>query len=152
MALAVSLHAPNDALRDVLVPLNKKYPLRELMGACERYLEVAPRDFITFRVLHARRCERHRSACAQLVALTRDVPCKFNPDPLQSVPRIRSAFRRIRKSSDLRRFCSTQASSQRCARRAVTTSTPPVVSWPANAGSHAACTARQIRENRGRGA
>ena len=48
VALAVSLHAPNDELRDKLVPLNKKYPLAELLAACERYLEFAPRDFITF--------------------------------------------------------------------------------------------------------
>ena len=47
VALAVSLHAPNDALRDELVPLNKKYPLKELLAACERYLAHAPRDFIT---------------------------------------------------------------------------------------------------------
>ena len=48
VALAVSLHAPNDALRDVLVPINKKYPIAELMAACNRYLERAPRDFVTF--------------------------------------------------------------------------------------------------------
>src|SRR6478752_8557968 len=48
VALAVSLHAPDDALRDVLVPLNRKYPIDELLGACERYLSAAPRDFITF--------------------------------------------------------------------------------------------------------
>jgi 23S rRNA (adenine2503-C2)-methyltransferase len=48
VALAVSLHAPNDALRDQLVPLNRKYPLAELMAACQRYLNDAPRDFITF--------------------------------------------------------------------------------------------------------
>ena len=48
VALAVSLHAPDNALRDHLVPLNRKYPLAELMAACERYLEAAPRDFITF--------------------------------------------------------------------------------------------------------
>jgi 23S rRNA (adenine2503-C2)-methyltransferase len=48
VALAVSLHAPNDALRDDLVPLNRKYPLAELAGACRRYLAHAPRDFITF--------------------------------------------------------------------------------------------------------
>jgi 23S rRNA (adenine2503-C2)-methyltransferase len=48
VALAVSLHAPNDALRDELVPLNRKYPLHELLAACERYLDKAPRDFITF--------------------------------------------------------------------------------------------------------
>src|SRR6187402_2417101 len=48
VSLAVSLHAPDDALRDQLVPLNKKYPLHELLAACRRYLERAPRDFITF--------------------------------------------------------------------------------------------------------
>ena len=48
VALAVSLHAPNDALRDNLVPLNRKYPIAELLDACHRYLEHAPRDFITF--------------------------------------------------------------------------------------------------------
>ena len=48
VALAVSLHAPNDALRDVLVPINQKYPLHMLLAACLRYLERAPRDFITF--------------------------------------------------------------------------------------------------------
>jgi 23S rRNA (adenine2503-C2)-methyltransferase len=48
VALAVSLHAPNDALRESLVPLNKKYPIAELLQACVRYLAVAPRDFITF--------------------------------------------------------------------------------------------------------
>ena len=48
VALAVSLHAPGDALRDTLVPLNRKYPLAELIAACKRYLEFAPRDFLTF--------------------------------------------------------------------------------------------------------
>jgi 23S rRNA (adenine2503-C2)-methyltransferase len=48
VALAVSLHAPDDALRDQLVPLNRKYPLAELLAACARYLDTAPRDFITF--------------------------------------------------------------------------------------------------------
>ena len=46
VALAVSLHAPNNDLRDNLVPLNRKYPLAELMAACGRYLPAAPRDFI----------------------------------------------------------------------------------------------------------
>jgi 23S rRNA (adenine2503-C2)-methyltransferase len=48
VALAVSLHAPNDVLRDNLVPLNRKYPIAELFAACKRYLEFAPRDFLTF--------------------------------------------------------------------------------------------------------
>src|SRR5690606_10265247 len=48
VALAVSLHAPNDTLRDQLVPINKKYPIKALLSACQRYLQSAPRDFITF--------------------------------------------------------------------------------------------------------
>ena len=61
VALAVSLHAPNDALRDELVPINKKYPLKELLAACVRYLDKAPRDFITFEYVHAgRRQRQHR--------------------------------------------------------------------------------------------
>jgi 23S rRNA (adenine2503-C2)-methyltransferase len=48
VALAVSLHAPDDALRDRLVPINRKYPLAELLTACAGYLDAAPRDFITF--------------------------------------------------------------------------------------------------------
>ena len=47
VALAVSLHAPDDALRDELVPLNRKYPIAELLASARRYLERAPRDFIT---------------------------------------------------------------------------------------------------------
>src|SRR3546814_14300645 len=44
----VSLHAPNDELRTELVPLNKKYPIAELMAACERYVKRKPRSSITF--------------------------------------------------------------------------------------------------------
>lgn len=86
VALAVSLHAPNDALRDVLVPLNKKYPLRELMAACERYLEVAPRDFITFEYCMLDGVNDTEAHARELVALTRDVPCKFNLIPFNPFP------------------------------------------------------------------
>ena len=48
VALAVSLHAPDDALRDELVPLNRKYPIAELLAACRATSTRAPRDFITF--------------------------------------------------------------------------------------------------------
>ena len=48
MALAVSLHAPTDDLRDRLVPINRQHPLASLMAACRRYLDYAPRDFVTF--------------------------------------------------------------------------------------------------------
>ena len=81
VALAVSLHAPNDGLRDTLVPLNKKYPLRELMAACVRYLDKAPRDFVTFEYIMLDGVNDAPAQARELVALTRDVPCKFNLIP-----------------------------------------------------------------------
>jgi len=86
VALAVSLHAPHDALRDRLVPLNRKYPLRELMAACRRYLKVAPRDFITFEYVMLDGVNDADSHADQLVALVRDVPCKFNLIPFNPFP------------------------------------------------------------------
>jgi 23S rRNA (adenine2503-C2)-methyltransferase len=86
VALAVSLHAPNDPLRDMLVPLNKKYPLRELMAACQRYLKVAPRDFITFEYCMLDGVNDSEAHAHELVALTRDVPCKFNLIPFNPFP------------------------------------------------------------------
>jgi 23S rRNA (adenine2503-C2)-methyltransferase len=86
VALAVSLHAPIDSLRDMLVPLNKKYPLRELMAACQRYLKVAPRDFITFEYCMLDGVNDTEAHARELVALTRDVPCKFNLIPFNPFP------------------------------------------------------------------
>ncbi|MEA3102566.1 23S rRNA (adenine(2503)-C(2))-methyltransferase RlmN [Caballeronia mineralivorans] len=86
VALAVSLHAPNDPLRDMLVPLNKKYPLRELMAACQRYLKVAPRDFITFEYCMLDGVNDSEAHARELAALTRDVPCKFNLIPFNPFP------------------------------------------------------------------
>jgi 23S rRNA (adenine2503-C2)-methyltransferase len=101
VALAVSLHAPTDALRDELVPINRKYPLRDLMAACRRYLESAPRDFITFEyVLLAGINDRDADAHA-LLALTRTVPCKFNLIPFNPFPG--SGYRRP-ADGQVRRF------------------------------------------------
>ena len=86
VALAVSLHAPNDALRDDLVPLNRKHPLRELMAACERYLRVAPRDFITFEYCMLDGVNDTEKHARELLAVTRDVPCKFNLIPFNPFP------------------------------------------------------------------
>jgi 23S rRNA (adenine2503-C2)-methyltransferase len=86
VALAVSLHAPNDALRDQIVPINKKYPLRELMAACQRYLEHAPRDFITFEYVMLAGVNDAPEHARQLIELTRDVPCKFNLIPFNPFP------------------------------------------------------------------
>ncbi|MEK6664523.1 MAG: 23S rRNA (adenine(2503)-C(2))-methyltransferase RlmN [Pseudomonadota bacterium] len=86
VALAVSLHAPNDRLRDVLVPINQKYPLRELMAACQRYLAVAPRDFITFEYVMLEGVNDSVAQARELIALTRDVPSKFNLIPFNPFP------------------------------------------------------------------
>jgi len=86
VALAVSLHAPNDSLRDELVPLNKKYPLFELMRACQRYLEFTPRDFITFEYCMLDGVNDSDSHAKELIALVRDVPCKFNLIPFNPFP------------------------------------------------------------------
>ena len=86
VALAVSLHAPNDQLRDVLVPINQKYPLAELMAACQRYLTAAPRDFITFEYVLLDGVNDSLAHAKQLIALTREVPCKFNLIPFNPFP------------------------------------------------------------------
>jgi 23S rRNA (adenine2503-C2)-methyltransferase len=93
VALAVSLHAPTDALRDNLVPLNRKYPLQDLMDACRRYLAHAPRDFITFEYCMLDGVNdqpEHAQALIDLVRPKRGqgegVSCKFNLIPFNPFP------------------------------------------------------------------
>jgi 23S rRNA (adenine2503-C2)-methyltransferase len=86
VALAISLHAPNDALRNVLVPINQKYPLQELMAACRRYLEKAPRDFVTFEYVMLAGVNDSVQHARELIQLVRDVPCKFNLIPFNPFP------------------------------------------------------------------
>ena len=90
VALAVSLHASNDALRDSLVPLNKKYPLAELMQACQRYLQYAPRDFITFEYVMLDGINDQPQHARELTALVRNSGpgawCKFNLIPFNPFP------------------------------------------------------------------
>ena len=103
VALAVSLHAPNDELRDKLVPLNRKYPLGELLDACNRYLEHAPRDFITFEYCMLDRVNDEPEHAHQLVALVkshagRGVSCKLNLIPFNPFPEsglVRSPQQRV---------------------------------------------------------
>ncbi|MEM5426902.1 23S rRNA (adenine(2503)-C(2))-methyltransferase RlmN [Cupriavidus oxalaticus] len=101
VALAVSLHASNDALRDVLVPLNKKYPLAELMAACRRYLEFAPRDFITFEYCMLDGVNDGVEHARELLKLVADVPCKFNLIPFNPFPE--SGLKRS-NNEQIRRF------------------------------------------------
>ena len=91
VALAVSLHAPNDALRDSLVPLNKKYPIAELLDACQRYLAHAPRDFITFEYCMLDGVNDQPEHAHQLVALLQGhggqgVRAKINLIPFNPFP------------------------------------------------------------------
>lgn len=87
VALAVSLHAPDDALRDRLVPLNRKYPLAELLDACTRYLDAAPRDFITFEYCMLDGVNDSPAQAEALVRLLRGrVECKLNLIPFNPFP------------------------------------------------------------------
>lgn len=86
VALAVSLHAPDDDLRNELVPINRKYPLRELMAACRRYVAAAPRDFITFEYVMLEGVNDSPQQARALIELTREVPCKFNLIPFNPFP------------------------------------------------------------------
>ena len=111
VALAVSLHAPNDALRDQLVPLNRKYPLAELLHACNRYLAAAPRDFITLEYCMLQEVNDTPELAQQLVRLVRglqgDAPalsCKLNLIPFNPFPASglqRSAPQRITAFAEL---------------------------------------------------
>jgi 23S rRNA (adenine2503-C2)-methyltransferase len=105
VALAVSLHAPNDELRDRLVPINRKWPLRELLAACVRYLDSAPRDderpvpagakwqrqgaprdFITFEYVMLAGVNDGAEHARQLLEIARQVPCKYNLIPFNPFP------------------------------------------------------------------
>ncbi len=94
VALAVSLHAPDDALRDELVPLNRKYPIAELLDSARRYLERAPRDFITFEYCMLDGVNDSPAQAEALLALVRGdaasarpgVPCKINLIPFNPFP------------------------------------------------------------------
>ena len=91
VALAVSLHAPDDALRSNLVPLNRKYPIAELLQACTRYQSAAPRDFITFEYCMLDGVNDQPEHARQLVALMKShavngLSCKFNLIPFNPFP------------------------------------------------------------------
>jgi 23S rRNA (adenine2503-C2)-methyltransferase len=86
VALAISLHAPNDLLRNELVPINRRYPLKDLLASCQRYLEKAPRDFITFEYVMLKGINDSIEQAKALVQLVKDTPCKFNLIPFNPFP------------------------------------------------------------------
>ena len=98
VALAVSLHAPDDALRDQLVPINRKYPIDELLAACERYLDAAPRDFITMEYCMLDGVNDTPAQARALVDLVKNrLPVKFNLIPFNPFPESG-----LKRSSDAR--------------------------------------------------
>jgi 23S rRNA (adenine2503-C2)-methyltransferase len=91
VALAVSLHAPDDALRTHLVPLNRKHPIDELLATCTRYLPHAPRDFITFEYVMLDGVNDSPEHAQALIALMRrhgaqGLRAKFNLIPFNPFP------------------------------------------------------------------
>jgi 23S rRNA (adenine2503-C2)-methyltransferase len=103
VALAVSLHAPDDALRDRLVPVNRKYPIADLLKACRRYLERAPRDFVTFEYVMLEGVNDGDAEARALAKIAQRVSCKFNLIPFNPFPA--AGFRRS-PPERIRRFAS----------------------------------------------
>ena len=104
VALAVSLHAPDDTLRDRLVPINRKYPIRTLLAACNRYLEHAPRDFITFEYVMLDGVNDSDAQAQALLGIAARVRCKFNLIPFNPFPGSglkRSSAERIRRFAEV---------------------------------------------------
>jgi 23S rRNA (adenine2503-C2)-methyltransferase len=86
VSLAVSLHAPDDELRTQLVPLNRKYPIDELLDACARYVARRPRSTVTFEYTLMKGVNDSPSQASQLVKLMRRLPAKVNLIPFNPFP------------------------------------------------------------------
>ncbi len=86
VSLAVSLHAPNDALRNELVPINKKYPIKVLLESCKRYIQDEARRKITFEYVMLDGINDQASHARELVKLLRDIPSKVNLIPFNPFP------------------------------------------------------------------
>jgi len=86
VSLAVSLHAPNDALRDVLVPINRSFPINQLLAACKRYSDVNNADPITFEYVMLADINDSEQEARQLVALLQGIPAKVNLIPFNPFP------------------------------------------------------------------
>jgi 23S rRNA (adenine2503-C2)-methyltransferase len=85
-ALAVSLHAPTDELRDVLVPINKKYPLKMLMKACKDFFQKEPKRQVTFEYTMLKGVNDSVEIAKKLAALVKNIPCKINLIPFNTFP------------------------------------------------------------------
>ena len=94
VSLAVSLHAPDDELRDALVPLNRSYPIDALLDACREYLSGLHREKITFEYVMLDRINDSPGHARRLLRRLRDIPAKVNLIPFNSFAR--TSFRRSR--------------------------------------------------------
>jgi len=86
VSLAVSLHASNNIVRDSIIPLNKKYPIEDLLAACKRYLAKSPKDFVTFEYVMLAGVNDNLTHAKELVSLVRGINCKFNLIPFNPFP------------------------------------------------------------------
>jgi len=86
VSLAVSLHAPNNALRNILVPVNKKYPLEKLMPVCQNYFKNEPRRKITFEYVMLSGVNDQEKHAYELIDLLKNIPAKINLIPFNSIP------------------------------------------------------------------
>ena len=127
--LAVSLHAVTDELRNQLVPLNRKYPIAELLEACRNYPGVEQRAAHHVRIRDAEGGQRQPGRGARTGAAVAGHPGQGQSDPVQSRgPARRTNARPTRRSRRFPRSCSTPAIRRRCARRAGATSRRPAAS------------------------
>jgi 23S rRNA (adenine2503-C2)-methyltransferase len=86
VSLAVSLHASNDEVRNQIIPLNKKYPIKELLNACKLYLATSPKEFVTFEYVMLDGVNDKLEHAVELTKLARKIPCKFNLIPFNPFP------------------------------------------------------------------
>lgn len=86
VSLAVSLHASNDVVRDEIIPINKKYPIKTLIDACIEYLKASPKDYVTFEYVMLEGVNDKLEHAHELVELARNVQCKFNLIPFNPFP------------------------------------------------------------------
>jgi len=105
VSLAISLHAPNDALRDQLVPINKKYPIKQLLDSCLRFMDgKAARERLTIEYVMLNGVNDSDENAHQLVNVLRDVPAKVNLIPFNPFPETRykrSSNNRIHRFRDI---------------------------------------------------
>jgi 23S rRNA (adenine2503-C2)-methyltransferase len=102
VSLALSLHAPNDALRNELVPINRKYPLAMLLDACQRYIgQLGEKRVLTIEYTLLKDVNDQPEHAVQMIELLRNVPCKINLIPFNPFPH--SGYERPSKNA-VRRF------------------------------------------------